>query len=129
MLLAESATKQVLIVEDEGLIAMDIQTRLQSFGCSAPIIARSFQEALDAVRGSTFDLVLMDIRIQGERDGITTAQAIKAESDIPLIYLTAHADREMIRRAKLTEPHGYLLKPVRTVDLQNVIEIAMYKHR
>ncbi|MCZ2078580.1 MAG: response regulator [Bryobacterales bacterium] len=122
------ARKQILIVEDEGLIAADIQRRLERLGYSVPAIARSGEEALDWARSRKFDLVLMDIRLNGEMDGIAAAQALKVEFETPVVYITAHADQETINRAKLTEPFGYILKPIGEAELRSTVQISLYKH-
>ncbi len=121
--------KQVLVVEDEALIGADIQKRLERMGYSAPEVVSSGEEALRSARAKPFDLVLMDIRLSGDMDGIATAQTLKAGSDTPVVYITAHADRETVQRAKLTEPFGYILKPIADGDLSSAVEIAIYKHQ
>jgi len=124
---AEQMNKQILVVEDEGLIAADVQRRLQRLGYSVPAIAQSGKEALRCTRSMPFDLVLMDIRIKGEMDGIETAAALKAEFETPVVYLTAHSDEATVDRAKLTEPFGYLLKPIGDGNLRSAVQIAIYK--
>jgi two-component system cell cycle sensor histidine kinase/response regulator CckA len=124
----EDGKKQILIVEDERLIAVDLQKRLERLGYLVPAMATSGEEALRCARSTPFDLVLMDIRLAGEMDGIATAQALKAERDTAVVYLTAHSDPDTLDRAKLTEPHGYILKPITDGDLRSVLPIALYKH-
>jgi hypothetical protein len=126
--LTERRTENILIVEDEGLIAADVQRKLQRLGYPVPAIAQSGVEAIRLARSTPFDLVLMDIRLQGDMDGIATAQALKAEFETPVVYMTAHADRETIGRAKLTEPLGYVIKPVTDGDLRSAVEISLYRH-
>jgi len=128
MQFTDDLKKQILIVEDEGLIAADIQRRLQRLGYAAPSIARTGEEALQIVKSGPFDLILMDIRLKGEMDGITTAEALRTRCEAPVVYITAHADQETIHRAKLTEPFGYVLKPIGDGDLRSAVEIALYKH-
>jgi PAS domain S-box-containing protein len=120
--------KQILIVEDEGLIAVDLQRRLEGMGYSAPAIASSGEEALGFVESTAFDLVLMDIRLKGDMDGIATARALHEQWQTPVVYLTAHADEATVSRAKLTEPLGYVLKPVTDGTLSSTLQIAIYKH-
>jgi len=126
--MSKEARKQILVVEDEGLIADDIKRRLERFGYAVPAVAGSGEEALELARYSPFDLVLMDIHIKGEMDGIAAAQALKDELDVPVVYLTAHADQDTVNRAKFTEPLGYVLKPLSDPNLSTVVQIAFHKH-
>jgi two-component system, cell cycle sensor histidine kinase and response regulator CckA len=120
--------KQILVVEDEGLIAADLQKRLERMGYSAPAVAHSGEEALGFARQTPFDLVLMDIRLQGAMDGITAAHRLKRELQMPVVYITAHADHDTVERAKLTEPFGYVIKPVADASLRSAVQIAIYKN-
>ena len=118
----------VLIVEDEGIIAENIRELLISLGYDAFAIARTSEEAVALASERCPDIVLMDIRIKGKSDGIATAELLGERFDVPVIYLTAHADEATIERAKKTEPFGYLMKPVKPAELSSAIEIARYKH-
>ncbi|HEY5374557.1 MAG TPA: response regulator [Polyangiaceae bacterium] len=118
----------VLIVEDEGIIAQNVQELLTGLGYDAFAIATTSAEAVAQASERCPDVVLMDIRIGGELDGIATAALLRQRFDVPIIYLTALADEATLDRAKRTEPHGYLVKPIRPADLQSAIEIALFKH-
>jgi len=117
---------RVLVVEDEGLIAHDIASRLESLGHT---VADTVSTADAAVAmAPQADVVLMDIRIDGPRDGVEAAKEIRERYHVPVIFLTAHADRSTLDRAKITGPFAYLVKPLSTNALQSAIEIALYKH-
>lgn len=117
----------ILIVEDERIIAEDIKMMLQNMGYGVCGIASSSDEAVALDRNLTPDLILMDIRLNGPVDGIETAEIIHKERDVPIIYVTAYADEQTIQRAKITGPYGYVLKPIRTNELNSAIEIGQYK--
>jgi PAS domain S-box-containing protein len=119
---------RVMIVEDEGITALDMKGRLEHAGYSVPATAASGREAIEEAERTRPDLVLMDIRLQGEMDGIEAAGVIRERLDIPVVYLTAYADDETLERAKLTEPYGYLIKPFEGRDVHITIEVALYKH-
>jgi PAS domain S-box-containing protein len=119
----------ILIVEDERIIARDLEQTLAQLGYTPCGIASSADSALSMTAERRPDLVLMDIRIQGSRDGIDTAQDLQSQFDIPVVYLTAHADETTLARAKQTGPYGYLLKPVKLAELRSVVEVSIYKHR
>jgi len=119
---------RILVVEDERIIALDLQRRLHSLGYTVCAIAGSGPEAVAHAAQSHPDLILMDIVLPGPMDGIEAAAQIRAHADIPVIYLTAHADEATLQRAKTTEPFGYLLKPFDTRVMQPTIEMALYKH-
>jgi PAS domain S-box-containing protein len=121
------ARPSILIVEDERIVAKDLQQTLLDMGYDAYAIASSAEEAVACANRRRPDVVLMDIRIKGQEDGIATAAILKNLFPVSIIYLTAHADESMIDRAKRTEPFGYLLKPVKAGDLRSMIEIATYK--
>jgi two-component system cell cycle sensor histidine kinase/response regulator CckA len=119
----------VLIVEDERIVAKDLQQTLAGMGYDAFAIASSAEEAIARASDKCPDIVLMDIRIKGARDGIQTAEILRSKFGVPVIYLTAHADEATIERAKKTEPYGYLLKPVKSAELRSAIEVAVHKQR
>jgi CheY-like chemotaxis protein len=102
---------QILVVEDEGIVALHLAQRLEGLGHTVPLVVGSGVEAVRQAVAVRPDLVLMDIHLQGEMDGIEAAKQIRAQGDIPVVYLTAYADEPTLQRAKITEPFGYVLKP------------------
>jgi CheY-like chemotaxis protein len=128
MIAMKHEKSSVLIVEDERIVAKDLQQTLAELGYDAFAIASSGDEALACASERCPDIVLMDIRIKGPRDGIETAEILKKRFDVPVVYLSAHADTATIQRATLTEPHGYLLKPVKAAELHSSIEVSLFKH-
>jgi len=120
---------KILIVEDEGIEAGDIQNKLTSLGYAAADIALTGEEAIRKAGEARPDLVLMNIMLPGEIDGVAAAEQIRARFDIPVIYLTAHVDRATLQRAKITEPYGYIVKPFEERELHLTIDMALYKHR
>jgi hypothetical protein len=117
----------VLVVEDEGLIAHDIAQRLEALGHEVVGPVSTAEEAIESAPGA--DIVLMDIRIDGYRDGIEAATEIRNRHHLPVIFLTAHADRATLDRAKLAGPFGYIVKPLGPASLQTGVEMAIAKHR
>ncbi|MCX5804116.1 MAG: PAS domain S-box protein [Proteobacteria bacterium] len=122
-------SKHILIVEDEAIVAKNIENILKKKADYKPFIAFSKKEAMEQIKTVKPDLVLMDIKLKGKANGIETAAEIRTHFDIPIVYLTGYVDDETIERAKITEPFGYILKPFEEGELYSAIEIALYKHR
>lgn len=120
--------QKILIVEDEGLTALNIKVLLETWGYTGSVVALSASEALDESIKFNFDLVLMDINLNGNMDGIEIADRLKNDFGIPVIYLTAHSKEKILERAKLTEPFGYIIKPFKNEELKITIETALYRH-
>ena len=118
----------ILIVEDEGVIALDIRATLGRLGYTVPAAVATGSEAIARVEELRPDLVLMDIHLRGEMDGVEAARAIRDRFGVPVIYLTAFADPATLQRARITEPFGYLLKPFEERELHIVIEMALQRH-
>lgn len=118
---------KILIVEDEAIIAMSIENILNARGYEVIGIANTGPKAIAIVQESPPDIILMDIILPGDMDGISAYKKIKEEFDIPIIYQTAHSDQSTLERAKETEPHGYILKPINEKELLSTIEISLYK--
>ena len=120
---------RILVVEDEAIIAKDIELKLIRMGYSVCGVAGSAQEAVQRADAHKPDLILMDILLEGETDGIQAAEAIHSHLSTPLIYITAHADDATLRRARMTEPYGYIVKPIDFRELHSTIEMALYKYK
>ncbi|WP_211531379.1 response regulator [Methanocalculus chunghsingensis] len=118
----------ILIVEDEAVTAMVLKTSLTEMGYSVCGISATGERAVEMAGELRPDLILMDIMLAGKMNGIEAAEQIKEKYRIPLIFLTAFSDDRYIHEAKLTEPFGYILKPVRELELRTTIEMAFYKH-
>jgi CheY-like chemotaxis protein len=108
---------RILIVEDERIVSMDMQRRLKNLGYDVVGAAVSGEEAIHKAETYRPDLVLMDIMLEGQMDGIEAAEIVRGRLDIPVIYLTAYADTPTLERAKVTEPFGYILKPFEEREL------------
>ncbi|NQT71066.1 MAG: response regulator [Desulfobacteraceae bacterium] len=120
------AKAQILIVENDAIVAMDLESQLKRLGYSVSAIAGSGEEALKKVKENTPDLVLMDIILKGEIDGIEAAKEIRKQFDVPVVFLTAFADKARLKRAKLAYPYGFIIKPFQHEDLNITIEMALY---
>jgi PAS domain S-box-containing protein len=123
------ARPQILVVEDESIVAEDMKAMLEGFGYAVPAIAFSGEEAVKKVLDTRPDLVLMDIVLKGQMSGVEAVEHIRSRCNVPVVYVTAYADETTVRRAKVTEPFGYILKPFDAREVQTTIEIALYKHR
>lgn len=119
----------ILIVEDEMLVAADLRYHLTNMGYTIAESLTTGEKAVQWLETNRPDLILMDIQLAGAIDGITAAELICARFNIPVIYLTAFADEETFRRAKLIQTFGYIIKPFSSLDLRTAIEMALYKHR
>lgn len=119
--------KRIFIAEDEAIVAADLEERLESLGYIVAGRASTGEEALQLIGPAAPDLILMDIMLQGSMDGVQTAHAIGKRHPTPIVYLTAHADDVTMKRAQLTGPFGYILKPFDERELHVAIEIALYR--
>jgi PAS domain S-box-containing protein len=123
------AKTEILVVEDESLVAEDVRVSLDNLGYSVRGMASSGEEAIKKAGELHPDLVLMDIVLGGEMDGIEAAEKIRTRFNIPILYLTAYADEKTLERAKVTQPFGYILKPFDDRQLHSNIEMALYKYK
>lgn len=122
-------TARILIVEDEPVTAEDLQYILENAGYEVTGIAATGKSAVEQVAKDEPGLILMDIRLKGKIDGIEAADIIHSNHQIPIIYLTAYADRETLDRAKITLPYGYILKPFEKNSIKAAVEMALYRHQ
>jgi CheY-like chemotaxis protein len=119
---------RILIVEDEGIVALQLRTSLEQRGYAVAGVFATGEEALASVEAAAPDLVLMDMKLQGALDGIQTASQLRERYGLPVVFLTAHSEESTIERAKRAEPYGYILKPFSVHELVIAIEVAHHKH-
>jgi len=118
----------ILVVEDESIVSKDIQNSLKKLGYNVVGSSATGEKAIELANSENPDVVLMDIMLKGEMNGIDAAAVIKEKQSIPVIFLTAYADELTLSKAKVTQPYGYILKPFKEIDLHTTIEMAIYKH-
>jgi len=119
---------RALIVEDEFLIAEELRERLSRLGFSVIAAVDSAEEGIAIATRDRPDLVLMDIRLKGEKDGVQAAKEIRQEVDVPIVYVTAYSDLPTVSRVKESEHDGYILKPFHARELQSTVAVAMQRH-
>ena len=123
------AKVKILVVEDESIVSKDIQLSLKRLGYAVIGTASTAEKALALVDSEKPDVVLMDIMLKGDMNGIEAAEIVKRDYKIPVIFLTAYADELTLSKAKITQPYGYIIKPFKEIDLHTSIEMALYKHK
>ncbi|MFO7730541.1 MAG: ATP-binding protein [Spirochaetia bacterium] len=123
------ASVRILLVEDESIVAMDMERRLSALGYSVVEHVLSGEDAVEKAEQEKPDLILMDIHLKGKMDGIQAAERIKSSLGTPVIYITAYSDETTLARAKVTEPFGYILKPFQEREIYSTIEMALYKYK
>ena len=119
---------RILVVEDDGVLALNLADTLDELGYTVAGTAARGEEAIDLARRLHPQLILMDVGLAGQIDGIAAAEAIRDEHDVPVVFLTSHADEDTLQRATHADPSAYLVKPFKAPDLRCVIEIALHKH-
>ena len=122
------AKARIVVVEDEMIVARDLQSTLIRLGYEVPAMAASGEEALVKVAAVRPDLVLMDIHLAGEMDGITAAEHIRQHDGLPVVFLTAHSDPATFQRAQLSQPYGFVTKPFEERELEIAVNMALYRH-
>ena len=128
-MIGSTKAASVLIVEDESIVALDMEQQLRSLGYVVVARASTGQQAIDFVREFSPDVVLMDIQLMGEMDGIAAAKIIGADLHTPVVFVTSFDAKDIIDRAKLSQPYGFILKPFTTRELPIIIDMAIYKHQ
>ena len=123
------AKTNVLVVEDESIVSKDIQHSLKKLGYNVVGSSSTGEKAIELALDLKPDVVLMDIMLKGKLTGIDASEEIRKTLNIPVIYLTAYADEATLEKAKVTEPHGYIIKPFKEIDIHTSIEMAIYKHQ
>ena len=123
-----SPEPRALIVEDETLIAEELRERLSRLGFTVIAAVGSGEEGIEIATRERPDLVLMDIRLNGDKDGVQAAKEIRQQVDVPIVYLTAHSDRRTVERANKTDHDGFILKPFLRRELQSAIEVALQRY-
>ncbi|MCK5111151.1 MAG: response regulator [Arcobacteraceae bacterium] len=118
---------KILIVEDETIVALDIKSAIKRLGFEVTNIVANYDDAINSVKKNEPDVILMDINLRNSKDGIETAYDIQKIKNIPIIYLTAYSDDDMINRAIATNPVAYLLKPFKIKELKSTIHLGLYK--
>ncbi|SDB55726.1 Response regulator receiver domain-containing protein [Desulfonatronum thiosulfatophilum] len=117
-----TSQKRVLIIEDDGILAMALESLLTNMGHVVVKAVATGEDGIVAVKDAQPELVLMDINLAGRMNGITAAEHIRSFSDIPIVYLTGHSEEAVVREAEKTKPHGFLLKPVLKKQLKTCLE-------
>ncbi|HMK54420.1 MAG TPA: methanogen output domain 1-containing protein [Methanobacteriaceae archaeon] len=120
---------RILVVEDEAIVAMGIKQKLEDLGHQVLDIVFTGEDAVKIALETKPDVILMDIVLKGDMDGIEAAGKIRNHLDVPVIYLTAYSDEDVLKRARITEPYGYILKPFKKSEVNANIEMALYKHQ
>ena len=120
---------RIMIVENQGIVALDIQGKLERMGYEVPVVVSSGEEAIQKAEEIHPDLILMDIQLQGDMDGVVAAKQIRDRLSIPVIYLTALSEYSTVQRVKMTQPLGYIVKPFEEEELRTTIEQALFKHK
>src|SRR5882672_7073355 len=123
-----SAERRALIIEDESLIAEDLEERLSGLGFSVIASVGSAEEGVAIALRERPELILMDIRLSGEKDGVQAAEEIRRQLDVSIVFLTAYSDTLTVERARGTDHDGFILKPFQGRELQSTIDVAMQRH-